>query len=211
MIVAVTDTGIITHQDLGNRVSGYNAASGVAEANGGVMTDINGHGTHVAGCAAASGNNSVGVVGMGWNLRVMPVRVSEASTGSASMSVITAGARWAADNGAKTVSASYSGIGSATIETTGEYLHSIDASLLWAANNNAENHAGFDFANVLGGTGDDRVIIAPGYFDLELQVTYVFRQWGRVFVNAYNLLNSGDQDFNPRPPRGIIGGIQLEL
>ena len=149
MIVAVTDTGIITHQDLGNRVSGYNAASGVAEANGGVMTDINGHGTHVAGCAAASGNNSVGVVGMGWNLRVMPVRVSEASTGSASMSVITAGARWAADNGAKTVSASYSGIGSTTIETTGEYLHSIDASLLWAANNNAENHAGFDFANVL--------------------------------------------------------------
>jgi outer membrane receptor for ferrienterochelin and colicins len=71
--------------------------------------------------------------------------------------------------------------------------------------------SGLGFANVLGGTGDDRVIIAPGYFDLELQVTYVFRQWGRVFVNAYNLLNSGDQDFNPRPPRGIIGGIQLEL
>ena len=71
--------------------------------------------------------------------------------------------------------------------------------------------SGIGFANVLGGTGDDRVIIAPGYFDLELQVTYVFRQWGRVFVNAYNLLNSGDQDFNPRPPRGIIGGIQLEL
>lgn len=71
--------------------------------------------------------------------------------------------------------------------------------------------SGLGFANVLGGTGEDKVIIAPGYFDLEVQVTYVFAQWGRVFVNAYNLLNSGDQDFNPRPPRGIIGGVQLEL
>ena len=70
--------------------------------------------------------------------------------------------------------------------------------------------SGLGFANVLG-NGPERVIMAPGYFDLELQVTYVFREWVRVFVNAYNLLNSGDQDFNPRPPRGIIGGIQLEL
>ncbi len=70
--------------------------------------------------------------------------------------------------------------------------------------------SGLGFANVLG-LGEDRVIMAPGYFDLEAQITYVFSSWGRVFVNGYNLLNSGDQDFNPRPPRGIIGGIQLEL
>ena len=70
--------------------------------------------------------------------------------------------------------------------------------------------SGLGFANVLG-LGAERTIWAPGYFDLEVTVTYVFAKWGRVFVNAYNLLNSGDQDFNPRPPRGIIGGVQLEL
>ncbi|MFO0599399.1 MAG: TonB-dependent receptor [Myxococcaceae bacterium] len=70
--------------------------------------------------------------------------------------------------------------------------------------------SGLGFANVLG-TGVEHTIMAPGYFDLEVQVTWVFREWARVFVNGYNLLNSGDQDFNPRPPRGIIGGVQLEL
>lgn len=70
--------------------------------------------------------------------------------------------------------------------------------------------SGLGFANVLG-SGEEKVIMAPGYFDLEAQVTYVFASWGKVFVNGYNLLNSGDQNFNPRPPRGVIGGVQLEL
>lgn len=70
--------------------------------------------------------------------------------------------------------------------------------------------SGLGFANVLG-LGEERTVQAPSYFDLEAQLTYVFRSWLRVFVNGYNLLNSGDQDFNPRPPRGVIGGIQVEL
>ena len=69
---------------------------------------------------------------------------------------------------------------------------------------------GLGFANVLG-LGEERVVMAPSYFDLEAQLTYVFRSWLRVFVNGYNLFNSGDQDFNPRPPRGVIGGVQVEL
>jgi outer membrane receptor for ferrienterochelin and colicins len=70
--------------------------------------------------------------------------------------------------------------------------------------------SGLGFANVLG-LGEERVVYAPGYFDLEAQLTYVFRAWLKVFVNGYNLFNSGDQDFNPRPPRGVIGGVQVEL
>ncbi len=70
--------------------------------------------------------------------------------------------------------------------------------------------SGLGFANVLG-LGEERVVLAPSYFDLEAQLTYVFRAWLRVFVNGYNLFNSGDQDFNPRPPRGVIGGVQVEL
>jgi hypothetical protein len=149
VIIAVTDTGIVPHEDLGNRVPGFNAVTDVAEADGGVVTDIHGHGTHVAGCAAAAGDNGVGVSGMGWNLRIMPIRVSEAANGGATMNDLLEGARWAAENGAKIVSASYSGIGTPAIETTGEYLRSLDASLLWAAGNSATDHSGWDFAHVI--------------------------------------------------------------
>jgi outer membrane receptor for ferrienterochelin and colicins len=31
-----------------------------------------------------------------------------------------------------------------------------------------------------------------------------------VFVSGYNLLNAGDPRFNPRPPRGVLGGVQWE-
>lgn len=149
VIIAVTDTGIVAHEDLGNRVLGFNSATDIAEADGADMTDIHGHGTHVAGCAAARGDNGVGVSGLGWNLRIMPVRVSEAANGGASMSNLLEGIQWAAEHGAKVISTSYSGIGYEPIETTGQYVRSLDASMLWAAGNSATNHEGFDFEHVL--------------------------------------------------------------
>jgi len=149
IVIAVTDTGIVPHEDLGNRVPGFNSASDLAEASGGDLTDIHGHGTHVAGCAAAAGNNGVGVSGMGWNLRIMPIRVSEATNGGASMTNLLEGVQWAAENGAKVISTSYSGIGYEPIETTGQYVRSLDASMLWAAGNSATNHSGWDFPNVM--------------------------------------------------------------
>ncbi|MFM7260755.1 MAG: S8 family serine peptidase, partial [bacterium] len=148
-IVAFVDTGIAQHAELTNRVSGFNSVSDVAEADGGNLTDIHGHGTHVAGCAAASGDNGVGVVGMGWNLRIMPIRASEAANGAASMDNLLQGIRWAAEHGAKVVSASYSGIGHPPIETTGAYLQTLGANLLWAAGNSAVDHASWDFDNVV--------------------------------------------------------------
>lgn len=69
--------------------------------------------------------------------------------------------------------------------------------------------SGLGFANVLG-FGEERVIMAPGYVDLDFQITYS-RYFFKLFINGYNLLNAGDQNFNPRPPRGVIGGVQLEL
>jgi outer membrane receptor for ferrienterochelin and colicins len=74
--------------------------------------------------------------------------------------------------------------------------------------------SGLGFANVLG-YGDEHTIWAPGYFDLEATLTYtrdLWRSFGfKLFVTGYNLLNSGDANFNPRPPRGVLGGMQLEI
>ena len=149
VIVAVTDTGIVTHEDLPYRVPGFNCVTNLPEASGGNVTDINGHGTHVSGCAAAAGNNGVGVSGVGWRLRVMPVRVSELASGGATYEDLLQGVQWAAENGAKVISTSYSGIGYPPIETTGQYVRSLDASMLWAAGNSDTDHASWDFEHVI--------------------------------------------------------------
>jgi subtilisin family serine protease len=150
-IIAYTDTGIdVNHPDLApNRVPGYNAVDQVTEQNGGQVNDINGHGTHVAGIGSAVTNNAIGVAGVGWNFRIMMVRVSNQSGGSSSIEILTRGARWAVDNGAKTVSTSYSGVSNGAVETTGQYIRARGASYLWAAGNSNQNMSGFDHASVI--------------------------------------------------------------
>jgi len=48
-----------------------------------------------------------------------------------------------------------------------------------------------------------------GYVDLEAQVSWTFRDWLRIFVHGFNLLNAGDATYLPRPPRGVLGGIEV--
>ena len=85
--IAVIDTGIDPkHPDL-NVVGGTNCIAG-----GLSFADLNGHGTHVAGTAAAK-DNSVGVVGMAPGARLWAVRVLDAS-GSGFFSNIICGIDW---------------------------------------------------------------------------------------------------------------------
>ncbi len=138
--IAITDTGVrLDHEDLASRlVSGANSATGtvVTQANGGAVNDINGHGTHCAGIAGAAGNNALGVSGANWNINIMPVRVTNSTGGSSSITALTAGARWAADNGARVVSTSYSGVDSAAVGTTGTYIKNTrNGVYCWAAGN----------------------------------------------------------------------------
>lgn len=150
VIIAVTDTGIdVTHDDLQNRVPGYNAVDRKTEAQGGQINDLNGHGTHTSGIAAGTGNNAKGIVGAGWNFKLMPIRVSNDAGGGASLDDLTYAARWAADNGAQVVSTSYSGVEDSALQTTGKYLNSKGVSYLYAAGNSADNWSGFDWANVI--------------------------------------------------------------
>jgi len=100
IIVAVLDTGIAGHPDLSESiVNPYNAING-----GTTVADSIGHGTHVAGTVGAIGNNGVGVVGVNWNVKIMPIQVCS-SAGCSNLSV-TRGIQRAADSGAKVINMS---------------------------------------------------------------------------------------------------------
>lgn len=112
--VAVLDTGIRPeHPDLGtNIVTGWDFVNGDNDPTD--TPDPNNsmkgasHGTHVAGTVGAVTNNGLGVAGVNWGVRIMPVRVLD-SMGSGSYSLIAEAIMWAADHGAHVINMSLSG------------------------------------------------------------------------------------------------------
>jgi subtilisin family serine protease len=150
IIYSMVDTGVaLNHPDLlGRFVPGYNVPLRLPQASGGDVSDVNGHGTFIAGCVGANGNNAVGITGVAWAQTIMPVRASDLPNGAAPLSELQVGARWAADNGARVISVSYSGVANASVETTGQYARARNALLFWAAGNNGQTIAGSDHPTV---------------------------------------------------------------
>jgi serine protease len=76
--VAVIDTGVLSgHPDLdGQLVAGYDFVDGDDDP---TDEDTLHHGTHVAGTVAAASDNGLGVAGVAWNAKVMPLRVLDAN------------------------------------------------------------------------------------------------------------------------------------
>jgi serine protease len=100
LVMAVVDTGVLPHIDFANRLlPGYDFISNISSANDGNGRDSNAvdsgdwlttseasrqgrtarastwHGTHVAGIMGAVGNNGLGVAGVNWRSKLLPLRV----------------------------------------------------------------------------------------------------------------------------------------
>lgn len=112
VIIAVLDTGIdATHQDLnGTQVmAGYDfIANKIIPAK--TNSDDNGHGTLVSGVLGASANNGIGISGALWKVKLMPLKVLNASGEGESENVAKA-IRYATDNGASVINMSFGGPG----------------------------------------------------------------------------------------------------
>ncbi len=131
--IAIIDTGIdTTHPDL--------TVQGGINFSGGASTDFsdgNGHGTHVAGTAAAK-NNTVGVVGVAPGARLWSVRVL-GSSGSGTMSAVIAGVDWVTANASTIEVANMSLVGGASASLNTALGNAVNAGVTFvvAAGNNA--------------------------------------------------------------------------
>ncbi len=139
--IAVLDSGVDgAHPDLvPNLVAGYNFYD-----NNTNTADVCGHGTAVAGTAAAASNNSIGVAGVAGQAKIMPIRVAyyDATSGScyAYTSTIASGITYAADHGARIANISYGPLaGSTTIQNAAQYMKSKGGLVIVSAGNDGIN------------------------------------------------------------------------
>jgi subtilisin family serine protease len=131
IIVAIIDTGVdYDHEDLSDNMWRNPGETGDGKENNGIdddnngyvddsrgwnferdtqdPTDVHGHGSHVAGTVGAVGNNGKGVVGVNWQVTLMPLRFIGADGFGEGDDAIRA-ILYAADNGANIMSNSWGG------------------------------------------------------------------------------------------------------
>jgi len=98
--------------------------------------DLCDHGTHVAGIAAATTANGLGIAGLGYSTRLLNGKVLD-DTGSGLTSWVAQGMYWAADNGASVINLSLSGSGACTavVQDAINYAWARNVVVLAAAGN----------------------------------------------------------------------------
>ena len=133
--VAVVDSGVaMKHQEL--RGSVLPGEDYVRPSDDGRI-DPDGHGTHVAGIIAAHINNGVGIDGAAPGVRILPVRVLDA-TGSGIASNVAKGIIWAADHGARVINLSLGGDRSEGLQQAIRYANRKQAVVVAAGGNNGQ-------------------------------------------------------------------------
>lgn len=133
--IAILDTGIDqNHEDLKLKIVANKNFT-----NSKTVDDLYGHGTHVAGIAAAITNNAIGVAGVGYDSSLMNVKVLD-DRGSGFYSWVANGIVWAVDNGAKVINMSLGGSSpSSVLEEAINYAWSKGVVIVAAAGNNGSN------------------------------------------------------------------------
>ena len=102
--------------------------------------DDNGHGTHVAGTIGAVGDNGVGVTGVNWHVKLMPLKFIGADGSGTSADAIRA-ILYAADEGAVAMNNSYGGDGySQAFADAIAYADARNSLFVAAAGNSSSNN-----------------------------------------------------------------------
>ncbi|GAC1532943.1 MAG: hypothetical protein NVS3B12_11720 [Acidimicrobiales bacterium] len=166
--IGVIDTGIdLPHEDLAAKVVASTnciGAQGIPEACSGSAQDDQGHGTHVAGIAAAVTANNKGVASVAPDAQLVVVKAL-GSNGSGALNDVNAGIKWAVNKGARVINLSLESDGSQVIVAPGQslsdgvdYAYAHNAVVVIAAGNSTPSlfgAAGYSNINavIVGATG----------------------------------------------------------
>jgi len=174
VVIAVVDTGVdIAHPDLAAKIwnnpgeMGLDTAGEDKRTNGldddgnsyvddwmGWNTvastenvqDDHGHGTHMAGVAAADTNNGQGIAGVAWGAQIMPVKALD-NTGFGTYAQVAEGITYAADHGARLINLSFgSPAPSALLKAAVDYAYARGVTVVAAAGNSGTSEVNYPAA-----------------------------------------------------------------
>lgn len=136
--VGVIDSGIANHPDLNaNLVAGRDTFHNNDITN----DDVVGHGTHVAGTIGAVGNNELGVVGVNWNVSLVPLQVDNDIHEPSDIDIVHAiqwaQDRWGTNEQVPILNCSIGGFGESTLIRAA--ISEYNGLFVWAAGNAADN------------------------------------------------------------------------
>ena len=140
--VGVVDTGIASHPDLNDNLdadAGWNFASNNANA-----SDPHSHGTRSAGVIGAVGNNSIGTVGINWNVTLIPLKITVGNAGSTSTDVMVSAINfatntWGTPDQISVLNMSFSGYGTNSSTNVRDAINNYPGLFTWSAGNNGAN------------------------------------------------------------------------
>lgn len=145
-VIAIIDTGVdLDHPDLRNKFTSRHGTNYHAPRNSSqrkMPRDDNGHGTAVAGIAAAETNNGIGMAGMAWNSPILVYKLlgTKGAYDTETTDFSAAAIRSAADRGAKIINMSYGGYVRTIAEARAvAYANERGALLIAAAGNDGDS------------------------------------------------------------------------
>ncbi|MFM6602958.1 MAG: S8 family serine peptidase, partial [Microcystis panniformis] len=175
LVIGVIDTGVdYNHPDLASNIwtnPGEIAGDGIDNDGNGYIddihgwdfayndndpSDVHGHGTHISGTIAGKGNNGVGVTGVAWNAKIMPLKfLNDQGSGSTSNAILAI--NYATAKGVKLTNNSWGGgVYSQALYDAINAAGQAGALFIAAAGNDAKNTdtspsypASYDLPNII--------------------------------------------------------------
>jgi subtilisin family serine protease len=169
VVIAIVDTGVdLNHPDLNDKiVPGWDFVNDDNSAQ-----DDHGHGTHVAGIAAAETDNNRGVAGMSWGARIMPIKVLRYD-GDGYYSDVAQGVQYACNHGASIINLSLGGSNpSSTLKDALEQAYAGGCVIVAAAGNSGENKVDYParYGEAIAVAATDQADAHVGFSDTGPQV-----------------------------------------